>query len=409
MKHIVKARLIAVVLLIMTAAVVSGGDALSPNGQTVIDLGVPVFGTRYYNSAAGEMFPSMMGASITVQREFRRALPSIYSYSQTAHSQYADEDCEETVYGSAGAWPAASCPTSMCAPDSKWVMWDVPFSIRETKKRKDDYLGYKQSVSGFATGLSYMLGESSAVGLAVGYDYRKLDGRDNYHMRNRADTFHLALFGGTSVGNFFFDAYAGWSRSWNRSERAVYYTNTTDENRGNFNDTVLSAGLKMSYVWVLPNNMRITPSLGLDFSHVRFGGLTEKGSNTGGGASTSLLRVDKSKYSSAAMPIMISMNKTFSSGFLCLGGYESLWTPEVRGGYVPQFGAKRITTTNTITGSTYPSFSARSTSMNAGYGTVGAGLKIKIRDKYIFGVDYDFAFSSKYQNHSLTAMYGVSF
>lgn len=130
--------------------------------------------------------------------------------------------------------------------------------------------------------------------------------------------------------------------------------------------------------------------------------------NTSGAASSTLLKVEKSTYDTAAVPLMLSVNRTFSWNRLCFGGDESLWTPEIRGGYVPQIGAKRAVTRNTLT-ATNQSFRASSANMADSYATVGAGMKIKIRDKFIFAVDYDYAFASKYQNHTLTAMYGVSF
>lgn len=170
-----------------------------------------------------------------------------------------------------------------------------------------------------------------------------------------------------------------------------------------------SAGLKASYVWILGNDMRITPSLGIDFSHVRMSGATER--ETTNYNADGRLRTDKSSFTSVAMPLMVSMNKTFASCFLAFGGYESLWTPEVRGGFVPQFGSKRAGVDISIFGdpSAITPINIQSTRFNKSYGTVGAGLKIKLRDKYSFGVDYDYSFSSKWRRHSLTAMYGVSF
>ena len=397
--------LIAMVALVGSIAV---AEEASRNGIAVANsfgMTVPPAGTeKLYNEAAGEMFPDLMGTSIGAQREFRRALPSIYSYSQTAHYQNRADAGSGAAYANIDSSNYyVVCPTTMCAPGSKWVMWDVPFMTNETRKRDDGYLGYKQTVSGFATGISRMLGESSAIGLAVGYDNRKMTGRDGYHIRNKADTFHAAIYGGTNIGNFFFDAYAGYSRSWNRSERSV----GIDVNKANFNDTVLSAGLKASYVFILPSDIRITPSLGIDFSHVRSGNIRER---SNGDVSNTVLAIGKSNYSNVAVPVMVSMNKTFSSGFLAFGGHDSLWTPEVRGGYVPQFGTKRADVRSTMYKQPgQNTFTAKSSKIADSYGTVGAGLKIKLRDKYIFGVDYDYSFASKYSNHSLTAMYGVSF
>lgn len=395
-----------------TAAVAA--ERLTANGEKVAnERGLPTATTpeiRLANSAAGEMYADMLGASINAQRTFRSALPSIFSYSQTAHYQnradaggYADgalaNFAPESYY--------VYCPTTMCSPGSKWVMWDVPFFTKETHKADGGYLGYEQNLSGFATGISYMIGESSAIGFAGGYDRRKLKGRDGYLMENKGDTMHLALYGGTNIGHWFIDGYAGFSRSWNETKRG-FETGTGSKviYNGKPHDNVYSAGLKASYVWILGNDMRITPSIGVDFSHVRMGGTTEGGVLGNDDA----LRIDKSSYTSVAMPLMVSANKTFASCFLAFGGYESLWTPEVRAGFVPQFGSKRADVDATFVGvGGTPGINVQSTRFNKSYGTVGTGLKIKLRDKYIFGVDYDYSFASKWNHHSLTAMYGVSF
>lgn len=371
---------------------------------------------RLFNSLSGEMYADMIGTSVNSQREFRRALPSIFSYSQTAHYQ---DRADAGVASSGGALANFApenyytyCPTTMCSPGSKWVMWDVPFLTNETHKREDGYLGYEQSTSGFATGVSRLIGERSAIGVAVGYDRRKLRGRDNYVMENNGDTLHLALYGGTSIGCLFIDGYAGFSRTWNKSKRRAEFPgvgNGESIGEAKLRDNVFSGGFKASYVWILGNDMRITPSLGLDVTHVRMSGGKERGKWGTPNESPALLSIDKSNFTSVAMPIMVSANKTFSSSFLAFKGNDSLWTPEVRGGIVPQFGSKHAKVDTRFNNSNSPTFTAESTRFNRTYGTVGAGLKIKLANKYIFGVDYDYSFSSKWNHHSLTGMYGVSF
>ncbi len=386
-----------------------------PAGWTNVD--------NFANSASPEYYADVLGASINVQREFRRALPSIYSYTQTAHYQEREGAATTgSYYADAGNGTYVVCPTTMCSPGKKWVMWDVPFADVETKSREDGYLGYKQTATGFATGVSRMFGAASAVGLAVGYDQREMKEKDGYHLRNNADTMHVALYGGTNVGMLFLDAYAGFSHSWNRSERYVSSHADSvnyDINKANYQNSVWSAGVKASYVWILGNDTRITPSVGLDFSHSSFGSFNERGWYSAGlgeaaNDSLSCLGVESSDYSNVAIPLMISANKTFRSSFLRFKGNDSLWTPEVRGGYVPVLGSSRAGVTAAFINApaaagNIPAFKAESSKFTGSYGTVGAGLKIKLAERYIFGVDYDYTFASKYSNHSLTAMYGVSF
>lgn len=378
---------------------------------------------RFMNSMSGDLFANMLGASINAQREFRRTLPSIFSYSQTAHYQNR-ADAGVVSDGALANFASESyytyCPATMCAPGSKWVMWDVPFYTKETHKREDNRLGYEQNVSGFSTGISRMIGEASAIGLAVGYDRRKFKTRDDYVMENKGDTLHIALFGGTNIGCFFFDGYAGYSRTWNKTKRRIELNSIAPSNPDRYSearphDSVYSAGLKGSYVWILGNDMRITPSLGVDFSHVRSGSSAEKGTEMEIPSDQSFYcSVGKSNFTSVAVPMMVSLNKTYSSGFLGFKGHNSLWTPEVRGGYVQQFGAKYATTDISYNNGSPRepdmwSFTAESTRFNRSYVTVGAGVKLKLADKFIFNLDYDYSVASKWNHHSLTAMYGVSF
>ncbi|MCD8138614.1 MAG: autotransporter outer membrane beta-barrel domain-containing protein [Planctomycetaceae bacterium] len=252
-----------------------------------------------------------------------------------------------------------------------------------------------------------MIGETSAIGFAVGYDARTLARKDGYHFRNKADTLHLALFGGTNIGNFFIDGYAGWSRAWNRMERETTDMGVRNSlNKANYRDDVYSIGVKASYVWILQNDMRITLSVGLDFSHVRMEGINERFHSGASAAET--LRSGRSTYNNFSIPVMVSASKTFSSNFMTFRGAPSLWTPEIRGGYVGVVGDKRPEV-DFRNDDKNLNFKTKGAKFTGSYGTVGAGLKVKFADKYIFAVDYDFTAGDKYRNHSITGMYGVSF
>ncbi len=404
MKKVGVAALVAAVI-ITTVGGANALDYLTNNGWDILQQ--RSYDIDEANTLAGEPYADVMGVSITVQREFRRALPSIYSYSQTAHYQdRADMGVSGQAFAGLGS-SSVGCPTTLCAPGKRWVMWGVPFYMRDNKKPSDGSLGYSTAASGFATGMSRMLGDSSAIGLAVGYDARRITPKDEgYHFRNKADTLHIALYGGTTLGNFFLDAYIGWSCSWNRMEREVVKNGIRQGiYKDNYRDNVFSAGLKASYVWILPNDAHITPSFGFDFSHVRMDAINEHSRSTNWSNS---LRSDESSYSNLALPIMVSINRTFGSDFLTFKGARSLWTPEVRAGYVPVIGRSRADI-DFQTVDNMDNYKTKSAMFNGSYGTVGSALKVKLADKFIFEVSYDYTFGKKYGNHSVTGMYGVSF
>ncbi|MCC8108499.1 MAG: autotransporter outer membrane beta-barrel domain-containing protein [Planctomycetes bacterium] len=312
------------VSLLMTIGWGNALDDLTYNGRTISEF--RAYPPDFANTYAGEPYPDVMGASITIQREFRRTLPSVSSYSQTAPSQYhADSGVSGHAFADVASRDAryAGFPTTICIPGTRWVMWDSPFyMMRDNKKPADGFLGYSTAVAGFATGLTRMLGDSGAIGLAVGYDARRMTPKGKgYHFRNKADTLHLALYGGTTLGNLSFDAYAGWSRSWNRMEREVTWEgDRVGIFKDGYRDNVYSAGIKASYVWVLPNDIRITPSFGLDLSHVHMDAI----SDTSPDAWESGLRSSETGYSNLAMPILVSVNRTFGSDFWTFDGARSL-------------------------------------------------------------------------------------
>lgn len=350
---------------------------------------------RDHNNSTAELYADGILTSLSTQRIFRDTLPSVADYTQTAHRQASENYCG----------PIAG---SICQPGSRWVMWDTPFMQMDRQKSRDGYLGYDYNSSGFATGITRLIGDYSAVGLAVGYDYRHQEGRDGYFQKLKGDAFHAALYGGTNMGAFFFDGYAGFSWTSQRSRRLYMGAAGADdynEYRGNYNDNIFSAGLKASYVWALPGEARITPSVGLDFSRVHTNSFTEKG------VGMNRLRVDSKTYNTAQLPVMIAANKTFSCGFLAFGGVNSLWTPEVRGGWVPEFGQKQpeVNAFHYDIANRETRFSSKAIDRGNSYGVVGAGLKIQLKDKFIFAVDYDYRFGKKYSSHILTGTYGVSF
>ena len=348
------------------------------------------FGSAGAGSSPAVALPNVSLASISAQRAFRGSLPSVADYSQTAHTQARVRD---VMTSSDYALASPICGASICGPNSNWVMWDTPFLLYDAKRARDDDWGYSSRSSGFATGISRMFGEYKSLGLAVGYDERSLKGRDGVSHREDGDAFHAAVYGGVGVGSFFFDAYAGFSWTSQRTRREV----AGNRLGGNYNDAILSGGLKLSYVWRLPNEVRISPSLGLDYSRLHSNTFIERGP----GAET----LDKSGRNAAELPISVSVNRTFYSDFLGFGDNRSLWTPEARVSFAPRFGSRRATADSLSSGVRFESTRASRRQV-----AVGTGLKVQINDRFILALDYDYRFGDRGESsHLVTGAYGISF
>lgn len=339
-------------------------------------------------SYSPELYADSILTSMSIQRQFAQTIPSLSNYSQTAHKQiHTDSNCITT--------------------NRNWVMWDTPWLDFDTRETDNGHFGYDVRSAGFATGITKLFGPNASLGLAVGYDGRKQTGRDyGVGMHERAEAFHSALYGGASYGCLFFDAYAGYSYARHRAQREGIdvATGANFDTGSNYSDDILSGGLKISYVIGLPASIRMIPSIGFDYSHVRQRGFNEYLKEDA--LIDTTLAVDGTSYNNAQLPIKVAFNRTFRLPILTFGGICSLWTPEVRGGWVPQFGDKEPGVTGWNNGTAYY---AEANGLNDSYGTVGGGLKIQLRDKYIFAVDYDYSFASKYDRHALTATYGCSF
>jgi outer membrane autotransporter barrel domain len=398
MQNVVCRRLAAILVALTLSLSMAHAASLTPNAASYAASaavnGAAVSSDPWtLNNSTAEIYAAAMHTSISTQRIFREAFPSVADYSQTAHRQSTEENC-------------GLVPGSICAPGKRWVMWDTPWIQKDKRKSKDGYLGYDYESSGFATGFTYLLDDKTEIGFAVGYDYRELEGRDGYYQKVKGDSFHAALYGGKAIGPLFLDAYAGFSWTSQRAKRGYIdsFNNQAVDTNGNYNDTILSAGFKASQVYIVGNDIRITPAIGFDFSRISTNNTTESGSRGN-------LQVAGDSYNSFQTPITVAVNKTFQSNFLAFGGVCSLWTPEVRGGYVPQFGSKRSDVSAIVYNVDPQPFAINSQSakQTGSYGTVGAGMKIQIKDKFIFGLDYDYRFGSKYDSHVITGTYGVCF
>ncbi|MDR1519474.1 MAG: autotransporter outer membrane beta-barrel domain-containing protein [Planctomycetota bacterium] len=331
--------------------------------------------------------PTASLASISVQRIFKDTLPSVADYSQTAHSQ---AQAPSPAIGSETGLASPICGASICGPNSNWVMWDTPFMQFDRRDADSADFGYKFRSDGFATGISRLFGEYAAVGLALGYDRRKLDGKDNAPQRSKGDAFHAAIYGGAGFGSLFVDAYAGFSWTSERGNNGAAAAISS-----NYGDSIFSGGIKASYVLTIAQEIRLVPHIGFDYSHLRNGSYNEGGA--GGQA------VKAASHDFAQIPLGVAINKTFSSDFLNYAGNPSLWTPEIRAAFTPQIGSQRIRN-EYWSGQDF-------TAGNAGryLASAGAGLKVQINDRFILGVDYDCRLAKKYRSHVITGTYGISF
>lgn len=349
-------------------------------------------------------YADSMVSALSLQRTFRSTLPSVAESSQSVHGPWYP--------GQFAVGASKDC----LARD--WVLWGTPFLAWEKWDATGTEWASKTKAAGLAAGLSRRFGENSVVGLALGYDNRDQYGPNqfvggvgtwNTYFKNNADTLHTALYGGTSFGSLFLDAYAGWSRSWNDTGYDIAHPSVGSGSGNSKYDTdIYSAGVKASYVFRFGSGLRLIPSVGLDYSHVRQDALSVNVNNSTSAlipVGTVIATGGKASWDTLQLPIMVALNRTFESR-------GSWWMPEVRGGWVPQFGKKQavinghvlnVNTANRITGN------LKSHGIGDSYGVLGAGVKVGAGERFTFAVNYDFLFGKDYRKHVVTGTVGWNF
>jgi outer membrane autotransporter protein len=361
----------------------------------VLFLGSVTLGQAATTGKDLDGYANAASASISVQRVFRDALPSVADYTQTAYAQTAYDGEVE----SDDALATAICGSPICGPDQRWILWDTPFLDWTRQDSRDGVNGYDFNASGFATGISRLVSSNTTFGLAVGYDARELRSRDALLHTVKADAFHAAFYGGTVVGGFNLDAYAGFSLASERSKRN--FADAASFATANYTDYVWSGGVKVSYAFAPWESIRIIPSAGLDYSHLSTSTLNESQ------AGAALFNGKAKKADSLQLPLLVTFNHTLNSRFLSYGGVPSRWTFEARGGWVPELGSQKFK--YNASSAAGDKFSGRSVTRGRSYSTTGAGMKIQLNNRWIFGIDYDYQFDSDYSEHILSGTYGISF
>lgn len=352
------------------------------------------------HTASAQEASSFQGISDTVmfsviaQRAFVNVLPSITDRNLT-------DDC---------GYPARSFGG---APAAKWNVWATPFMQSGKKEGESGFVGSDLDIVGVSAGIGRILGDNAVVGLALGWDKRKAEVNDftdpEYpdnvvKSKSRSDAFHAALYGGVNFGSFSIDAYAGYSQAWYRNNaKSIRIANPSvmAVSKSKYDNTTLAAGVKANHVLALSNGVRFVSSLGLDYSHVRMGKdsvMSDK---------IAYANIFRSHFNSLQAPVRVSLNRTFESGLFSFCGGPSLWTPEIRAGYVQQIGKTRAKTSLQEIGD---QLVLKSESVKIGsYGTIGAGINVNLANRFDLAVDYDFQLGSKYKMHVLTGTIGMSF
>ncbi len=236
------------------------------------------------------------------------------------------------------------------------------------------------------------------MGVSSAYSTGEIENNEGFTTTD-VETFNMGAYASYNHrSGFFADANAGFGLSWNK-------TNTTDviaggglRKEGKYRNTSFQMGTTVGYAFTLPQEFKIIPSIGLQYTHVRQQGWSEKIRSPSQIANW----FGKSNSNYLSMPVQVRVNKTFS-----LGGEASI-TPEVRAAWIYEAKDPQARVRMGYVGSN-ASATLHGIDPGRSRGLLGIGVKAKFNRHVDAFVDYNFEFRSGYSNHNIMAGLGLSF
>ncbi len=271
-------------------------------------------------------------------------------------------------------------------------MWIGGVGAWSKQKDTAEDFGYKYTAYGLVGGYEWERGDLT-VGIAGGYTKGKLKGNDGIS-KNDVDTMQIGAYASYDpVSGVFADARVGIGRSNNKLsglEDGIPIS-------GSFHHNSISAGLNMGYT-VQRGDLRITPTLGVQWTHLNQGSWLEETASPGALGNW----YDSASNDYIEFPLAVRVNRAFqmSNGMVV--------TPEARAAYIFNAGDNAATVR---TGPIGDDAGSVLFGVNPGNsrGLVGAGVKVNLNSKFDAYVDYNYEFRSNFSNNNLTTGMGVSF
>ena len=307
----------------------------------------------------GEAYAATQVASVNLQRNFVRLLPSAGERLMTP---------QEAALSLRGQVPGAL-----------WNRWGTLTGSWSERDKLEQFSGYRLQTFGVAVGMDRRIMNNFLIGGAVAYDNVNQEFKSIYS-EDQSNAFRALLYSGWRAGNTFIDGYAGYSKSWHETERSIDITNSTHPFSGiaksKYSDDMMAAGIEAGHKLYFASS-QLTPSVGLHYVHLSTPDITE----TGAGAA--VLHMHSNKYDSLRLPVGVRWNTNFT------WGYGIVWTPELRAYYVGELGDTTTRIQSSFGNARDVSFYSESGDWGQHSGRIGLGLNTQWRNRVNFRVDYE--------------------
>ena len=351
-------------------------DSTSPVVEELRKYGSEEEMIHVINEMPGDIFANAQFAVADLRKEFNGLLPSHRDFLEDcAMPDWNFEKLRKLYRGQNSA-------------KSNNNIWGLPTGIYATRNTHAGYYGYDLGNTGIAVGKTWWMDNKQTIGIALGYDYTRLE-MQHVSQKDDIQSLDLALYGGYSRNCSYLDWHIGYAKNWHDTRRIIGGTiaNST------YDDNVFSAGATAGRrfgPWI--------PSIGIELIQVWSPSHTETGN------SPFLLHVNKGSYTSLEVPIGTRLTNTWTTKNRNLKPWsydtqELSFTPEIRAFWVPQL-ADKSSNMMTSFASGSSEFLVDSGNFGGQHFRLGTGLTTKFNDTFSASVNYDAAIHSGQTRHT---------
>lgn len=294
---------------------------------------------------------------------------------------------------------AGPSPSAGFGPTENRV-WASAFGQWIRQKNSGRIYGYDYDAGGLALGYDREVPEVPGLTLGVSGAWSSGEIKNNDgRTKTDVDTYSLGLYGSYEFGGgFFVDGNLNYGHAQNDASTKLVLGGRKE---GSFDSNSWQVGLNLGYTFRPAPEVRLIPSVGLQYIHIKQDGWREKIKADPNNLALAHWFGD-SKTSFVEIPVNLRLNTTWDNG--C----GVLFTPELRLGGI--FAADKPDSQLRM-GFTGSGDSAKIYGIDPGKNRflAGAGLKVQVSNNLDAFIDYDYEGRSNYQSHNASAGLGYSF
>ena len=285
--------------------------------------------------------------------------------------------------------------------------WGIVTGDWEIRRKIGQYSRYDLLSTGFAVGTDIAPLPNLLLGVAAGYDYTD-QAFDTIRSKSKIDSLRTMVYASWFNGDYFLDAYGGYSKDFYEVERKININSTVPFSavaRSRYNNDIATVGIDAGRNMGVLGGIILTPSVGLHYMRIASPNITEKN------AGDANLHIDSHTYQSVRVPVGVKASRVYTRVGLFNPDKLMILQPEARLFYVREFADEEVNVHTTLDVARRAGFPqtviASSGKWGSDSGRLGIGLNGKLSEQMNFRLDYDFEVYNHTTAHAASVTFGM--